>query len=55
MPKCSFCGKQIEKGTGKMYVDKTGKIYYFDSSKCEKNMIKLKRNPSKLKWIVKKK
>ena len=50
MPDCSFCGKKIQKGTGKMYVKKDGKILYFDKSKCEINMLVLKRNPRKLKW-----
>jgi large subunit ribosomal protein L24e len=50
MPNCSFCGKSMEKGTGKMFVFKTGKISYFCSLKCEKNMLKLKRKPHKVKW-----
>jgi len=47
---CSFCGNEIEIGTGKMFVKRDGKILYFCSRKCEKNMIELKRNPRKLKW-----
>ncbi len=47
---CIFCGKNIKKGTGLMYVKKDGTIYNFCSSKCEKNLIKLKRNPRKVKW-----
>ena len=47
---CSFCGKSIEKGTGKIYVFKTGKLNWFCTSKCEKNMLKLKRKPHKIKW-----
>ena len=47
---CSFCGEEIEPGTGKMFVRKDGRILYFCSGKCEKNMIKLRRNPRKLKW-----
>lgn len=54
MARCSFCGKELEKGTGMMYVENTGKILYFDSSKCERNMLKLKRKPQKVKWIKKK-
>ena len=50
MAKCSFCGKHIEEGTGKMYVFKTGKILYFCSNKCEKNMIQLKRKSIHTKW-----
>lgn len=48
--KCSFCQNNIEKGTGEMYVKKDGKVFYFCSNKCEKNMIKLKRKPRTTKW-----
>lgn len=50
MVACNFCGYQIKKGTGKMYVYVTGRVDNFCSSKCEKNMLKLKRNPNKFKW-----
>ena len=50
MVSCSFCGKVIPKGTGKMFVKKDGKILYFDSSKCEKNLLKLNRKPRNFKW-----
>lgn len=50
MVKCSFCGKVIQKGTGKMFVRKDGKVFSFCSSKCEKNLLKLKRKPRKFKW-----
>lgn len=33
-----------------MFVQKDGKILHFCSSKCEKNQLKLKRKPRKLKW-----
>ena len=52
--KCSFCGKEIEKGTGVMFVKNDGRIFYFDSSKCEKNMLKLGREPARVAWIKKK-
>ena len=48
--KCSFCGANIEKGTGVMFVNNSGKIFYFDKKKCEKNMLKLKRKARKSKW-----
>ena len=51
MVTCSFCGKEIEKGTGKVVVSPKGKTYHFCSSKCEKNMLKLKRTPRKVKWV----
>jgi large subunit ribosomal protein L24e len=50
MARCSFCKKNIEKGTGKIYVLKTGRTLNFCSSKCEKNMLKLKRKPRTTKW-----
>jgi len=48
--RCSFCKQNINKGTGKIYVQKTGKLLHFCSSKCEKNMLKLKRKPRTTKW-----
>jgi len=48
--RCSFCGKIISKGTGKMYIKKDARIYYFCSGKCEKNLLKLKRKPRVTKW-----
>lgn len=48
--KCSFCGKNIQIGTGKMYVKKDGTKYYFCSSKCEKNTLTLGRKKRKAKW-----
>ena len=48
--KCSFCGSEIERGTGKLYVRKDGSVLRFCSSKCEKNLLKLKRKARKFKW-----
>jgi large subunit ribosomal protein L24e len=53
--KCSFCKDDIETGTGKMFVRNDGKVFYFCSSKCEKNMLKLRREPKDVKWVTKKK
>jgi len=50
MTKCTFCKSEIEPGTGMMYIKKDATIYYFCSSKCEKNLLKLHRNPRKVKW-----
>lgn len=50
MAKCTFCGINIEKGTGKMYVKTDGKIFYFCSRKCQKNMLELKRKPRTTTW-----
>ncbi|MCD6549347.1 TRASH domain-containing protein [Candidatus Micrarchaeota archaeon] len=47
---CSFCGKEIPPGKGLMYVRRDGKIYYFCSSKCKRNMLNLKRSGKKTKW-----
>lgn len=51
--RCLFCKKEIEKGKGSVLVRKDGKMLEFCSSKCEKNMLKLKRNPNKMKWSKK--
>jgi large subunit ribosomal protein L24e len=48
--KCSFCQEIIKKGTGKIYVKKTGKILYFCSMKCEKNLNKLGHKPLTTRW-----
>jgi|SRR3989344_3983525 len=48
--KCTFCGNEVMKGTGIMFVKKDGTIYNFDKGKCEKNFIKLKRKPANTKW-----
>ncbi|MFW6233554.1 MAG: 50S ribosomal protein L24e [Nanoarchaeota archaeon] len=50
MVNCSFCGKEVKKGSGKMFVRDNGQILYFCKSKCEKNMLKLKRDARKFKW-----
>lgn len=47
---CSFCGSKIEFGTGKMYVRRDGSVLYFDTSKCEKNFLKLHREPRRVRW-----
>jgi len=51
--KCDFCGAPIEPGTGVMYVRSDGTIYYYCSSKCLKNAIKLRRKPEKVRWTEK--
>ncbi|MBS3062118.1 MAG: 50S ribosomal protein L24e [Candidatus Diapherotrites archaeon] len=52
MVKCSFCGTDINKGTGKMFVKRDGTTFFFCSNKCEENLLKLKRQPSKAKWTA---
>ncbi|MEM2208505.1 MAG: 50S ribosomal protein L24e [Sulfolobales archaeon] len=52
MPKvytCSFCGGQIEPGSGLTFVLRSGVILHFCSSKCFKNF-KLRRDPKKTPW-----
>lgn len=48
--KCSFCSEELRPGTGTMYVKKDGKILYFCSMKCRKNLLKLKRKPRLVRW-----
>ncbi|MEM5829188.1 MAG: 50S ribosomal protein L24e [Candidatus Aenigmatarchaeota archaeon] len=52
--KCSFCGENFVESRGKMFVKVSGEIFYFCSSKCEKNFM-MGRNPRKVKWVKKKK
>ncbi len=47
---CSFCGEQIEPGTGKMYVKKDGTVFLYCTNKCYKNMVTMKRVPRKITW-----
>jgi len=54
MPKCSFCSKNVNYGSGKMVVETNGKILWFCSSKCEKNA-NLGRDPRDFKWVKEKK
>ena len=49
---CSFCGKGIEPGTGKMYVKKDGTKWNFCSNKCQKNMVVLKRVNRNVRWTT---
>ena len=50
---CSFCGAEIEPGTGKMFVKKDGTVLNFCTNKCYKNMIELKRVPRTTAWTEK--
>ena len=47
---CSFCGEDIEPGTGKMFVRRDGTIHFFCSSKCERNLLHLGRVPRWTRW-----
>jgi large subunit ribosomal protein L24e len=50
---CSFCKNELEKGTGKMFVKLDGRIFYYCSSKCQKNS--RIRDPKNIVWVTKKK
>lgn len=47
---CSFCGKEMEPGTGKMYVKKDGTVYLFCTNKCSKNMVDMGRVSRTVTW-----
>lgn len=47
---CSFCGNDIEPGTGTMFIKKDGTVYHLCSSKCQKNLLKLKRDSKHARW-----
>ncbi|HUV24634.1 MAG TPA: 50S ribosomal protein L24e [Methanomassiliicoccales archaeon] len=49
---CSFCGQDIEPGTGRIYVKKDGTVYQFCTSKCYKNMVQLRRVPRRTAWTA---
>jgi len=50
--RCSFCDAPIEPGRGMMFVKRDGTVFYFCSSKCEHNLIKLRRKRRKFKWAA---
>lgn len=47
---CSFCGNDIEPGTGKMFVKKDGTVFFFCGMKCQKNMLQMGRIPRRVRW-----
>lgn len=47
---CSFCGNEIEPGTGKMFIKKDGTVLFFCKNKCQKNMLNLNRIPRRVRW-----
>lgn len=55
MAKCSFCNQNIEQGTGLTVVRNDGKMFRFDSRKCEASMLKMNRDPRNMKWVTKRK
>jgi len=53
MPRCSFCKHIYEFPRGLTLVLNDGNILYFCSGKCRKNMLHLKRDNKKVRWIKK--
>jgi large subunit ribosomal protein L24e len=47
---CTFCGTDVEPGTGSIYVKNDGSLFYLCSSKCRRNQTLLKRTARRLKW-----
>ena len=47
---CSFCGNEIEPGTGQMFVRRDGTVFFFCSSKCRRSLLELRRVPRKVPW-----
>ena len=47
---CTFCGTDVEPGTGSIYVKNDGSLFYLCSSKCRRNQTMLKRTARRLKW-----
>ncbi|MBT3865633.1 50S ribosomal protein L24e [Candidatus Woesearchaeota archaeon] len=52
MAKCTFCGKDIEQGTGTLYIKDDAKMFNFCTLKCKKNHLNLKRNPVHTRWTL---
>ena len=47
---CSFCGNEMEPGTGKMFIRRDGTVFFFCASKCERNLLHLRRVPRTIRW-----
>ncbi len=52
MARCTFCGKDIEPGTGTLYIKDDAKMFNFCTMKCKKNHLGLKRNPVHTRWTL---
>ncbi|MCL5009856.1 MAG: 50S ribosomal protein L24e [Candidatus Parvarchaeota archaeon] len=50
--KCNFCGRDIKRGSGIMYVKLDGTTQNFCSRRCMKYSI-MKKDTRKIKWITK--
>jgi len=49
---CSFCGDELAKGSGSIYVKKDGTALFFCSSKCKRNQLNLKREGRRQMWTT---
>ena len=49
---CSFCGHEIDPGTGITNVQRDNAVLRFCSKKCRRSH-QMKRDPRKLKWTTK--
>lgn len=47
---CSFCAREIEPGTGSMYVKRDGTVFTFCSSSCRRQQLDLGRVGHRFKW-----
>jgi large subunit ribosomal protein L24e len=47
---CSFCAREIEPGTGTMFVKRDGSVFHFCSSSCRKQQLVLGRVGHRFKW-----
>ncbi|HTP54430.1 MAG TPA: 50S ribosomal protein L24e [Thermoplasmata archaeon] len=47
---CSFCAREIEPGTGTMFVKRDGTVFHFCSSSCRKQQLLLGRVGHRFKW-----
>jgi large subunit ribosomal protein L24e len=47
---CSFCAREIEPGTGTIYVKRDGTVFQFCSSSCRKQQLHLGRLGHRFKW-----
>ena len=47
---CSFCAREIEPGTGMIFVKRDGTVYHFCTSSCRKQQMILGRVGHRFKW-----
>lgn len=50
MTKCVFCGREESQYRGLHLIRNVGTVDFFCSSKCRKNVMKLKRDKRKVRW-----